>query len=229
LSVPARPRPTPFDLAFAELAEEHFPSIRDALAAEGADPADRDAFLMNRDVVALVRELRPEEGAGEEIAQLAALVHHVYRFWEAGKRTVSLDRGEAELLLAAAGSPPDPIPTPPPAYYQLPERRIWGEPVPGAPHEPLDGCFVDSAPETGELRVMGVFGLHPDRPGFTVVEAAGTEVPNLARPDGSALYAPLLPGGAAAGLYSLAGGEELLELGYRMIGSVDERMSRNPS
>src|SRR5688572_26916386 len=85
--VSARPRPTPFDLVFAELADERFPGIREVLGADGADPTDRDTFLMNHDVVTLVRELRPPEGAGEEIAQLAALVHHVYLFWETGRRT----------------------------------------------------------------------------------------------------------------------------------------------
>ncbi len=220
----ARPRPTPFDFAFAELAEQRFPGIRDALAAAGTDPADRDAFLLNRDVVTLIRELRPDEGAGEEIGQLAALVHHVYLFWNAGKPVVALDAAETAGILSGDARLPARLP----AYFPLPERRIWAEPVPGAPHEPLDGCFVHVAPGEPTLRVLGVFGLHPDRPGFTVVEAAGPRAAHLARPDGSPLYAPLLPGGAAAGLNSLAGGEELLELAYRMSGA-DERMSRDPS
>ncbi len=222
----ARPRPTPYDLAFAELAEERFPGIRDALAAEGTDPAERDAFLLNRDVVTLVRELRPEEGVGEEIGQLAALVHHLYLFWAAGRPVVAWDAGETALILAGDADPPARRPGRRPAYFQVPERRIWAEPVAGAHHEPLDGCFVHSTPGDSALRVLGVFGLHPDRPGFTVVEAAGPRVPQLARSDGSALYAPLLPGAAAAGLHSLAGGEELLELGYRMSGRAEEQKSR---
>jgi hypothetical protein len=225
--VSARARPTPFDFAFAELADDRFPGIRDSLAAEGADPANRDAFLLNREVVTLVRDLRPEEGAGEEIGQLAALVHHAYLFWAAGKPVFELDRAQADALLA--GNDSLARPARPPAYIQLPERRIWAEAVPGAPHEPLDGCFVHASPDGSELKVLGVFGLHPDRPGFTVVEAAGPPASHLARPDESALFAPLLAGGAAAGLYSLAGGEELLELGYRMIRSADEPPSREPS
>ena len=222
-----RPRPTPFDFAFSELADERFPGIRDALAAEGVDPAKRDAFLLNRDVVMLVRELRPEHGAGEEIGQLAALVHHAYLFWAAGKTAIELDRAQADALLAGDDPPGRPS-AGLPAYIQLPERRIWAETVAGAPHEPLDGCFVHASPDSGELSVLGVFGLHPDRPGFTVVEAAGPRAPHLARPDGSALFAPLLAGGGAAGLHSLAGGEELLELGYRMSGTAEEQKSRDP-
>jgi hypothetical protein len=221
--VSARPRPTPFDLAFADLADERFPPIRDGLAADGVDPADRDAFLLNREVVTLVRELRPEEGIGEEIGQLAALVHHAYLFWVAGKHVVEVDRNQADTLLAGADPPARRIDDRS-AYFQLPERRIWAEAVSGAPHEPLDGCFVHGSSGTRELSVLGVFGLHPDRPGFTVVEAAGPPAPHLARADGSALFAPLLPGGAAARLHSLAGGEELLELGYRMVGSTAGRM-----
>jgi hypothetical protein len=220
--VSARPRPTPFDLAFAELADARFPGIRDALAAEATDPADRDAFLLNRDVVTMVRELRPEEGVGTEIGQLAALVHHVYLFWDAGRPVVALDTAETAGILSGGARSPARLP----AYFEVPERRIWAEPVPSSPHEPLDGCFVHAAPG-GAVRVLGVFGLHPDRPGFTVVEAAGPRVPHLARPDGSALYEPLLPGGAAAGLHSLAGGEELLELGYRMAGWTDGLMDGN--
>jgi hypothetical protein len=67
--------------------------------------------------------------------------------------------------------------------------------------------------------VLGVFGLRPDRAGFTVVEARGPRLAGLARPDGSALFAPLLAGGAEAGLNTLAGAEELLELGWRMLGA----------
>jgi hypothetical protein len=82
------------------------------------------------------------------------------------------------------------------------------------PPEPLDGCFVHgSSPD--ELRVLGVFGLRPERQGFSVVEATGPRPANLRRPDGTALFAPVLPGGSVARLHSLVGAEELLELGWR--------------
>ena len=104
----------------------------------------------------------------------------------------------------------------PPAYYvQLPERRIWAHTVTGNPPEPLDGCFVHASSGGRSLRVLGVFGLHGERAGFTVVEVAGIRPVALIRPDGSELFSPTLAGGAAARLFSLAGGEELLELGWR--------------
>jgi hypothetical protein len=209
------PRPTPFDLVFDDTARSVFPDISGALSQSGAEPRDRDAFLMVREVVTLLHQLRPEEGLGEAIDQLAALVHHSYLFWAAGCPVVELPTEHLGDLLGT--SPPDAEEHPePPAYYvQLPERRIWAQAVTGVPPEPLDGCFVHVLPEETSLRVLGVFGLHRERAGFTVVEVAGIRPVALVRPDGSPLFSPTLPGGAAARLFSLAGGEELLELGWR--------------
>jgi hypothetical protein len=206
-------RPTPFDLVFRPAAQEVFPGIRLALEAGGHDPRDRDRFLMLREVVTLLRELRPEQGLGEGIDQLAALLHHAYLYWDAGEPAF-----EVPLDLVAATPRPaeEHSADPAPAYYALvPEHRIWAEVIPGLPSEPLDGCFVHSAPD-GTLRVLGVFGIHPDREGVSVVEAAGPRPWELARADGSRLFAPTLPGGKAAGLFSISGMEELLELGWRI-------------
>ena len=63
--------------------------------------------------------------------------------------------------------------------------------------------------------MLGIFGLRPDRAGFSAVEAAGPRPGALDRADGTPLFSPVLAGGQAAGLYSLVGGEELLELGWR--------------
>lgn len=209
-------RATPFDLVFGDLAEAEFPRIRTGLADAGADPRDRDAFLLRGEAGAVIRQLLPEEGLGEGIAELAALVHHAFLHWRAGAMTLPLDRAQlTELLTREPDHVPPGDPLVPEAFYlQLPPRQLWGEVEPGAPHEPLDGCFVLDR-GTGELSVLGVFGLHPDRMGFTVAEAAGGPAPALAREDGSRLFAPLMSGGAAAGLHSIAGLEELLELGWR--------------
>jgi hypothetical protein len=209
-------RPTPFDLVFETAVSTSFPEIRTALATAGRDPRDRDAFLMTAEVVSLLRELRPEEGLGEGIDQLAALVHHGYLYWNGGGLTLELSDDRLHRLLGPA---PDPsrLPMDRPAFYsQLPERRVWAQVIPGDPHEPLDGFFQYQPLDPRVLRVLGVFGLHPDRPGFSVVEVTGPRPRALARADGSPLYAPTLPGGAAAGLFSLAGEEELLELGWRV-------------
>jgi hypothetical protein len=211
------PRATPFDLVFQPAAATSFPRIAASLAAAGHDPADRDAFLMDREVITLLRDLRPDEGLGEAMDQMVALVHHAYLAWAAGGVTIPVARDTAEVLLGAAtadGSEPrDPT-----AYYaQFPERMVWARVIENQAPEPLDGVFVSRDP-LGPLRVLGVFGLRPDRPGFSAVEATGPRAARLTREDGTALFAPTLPGAAAAGLRSITGEEELLELGWRTQG-----------
>lgn len=210
----SRPRPTPFDLVFQQSAQETFPEIRRALAQAGHDPRDRDAFLMVRDVVSLLRELRPEEGLGEGIVQLAALLHQAYSFWDGGSVTIEVPAERLGDILGAPTPAGEDTEQPPAFYAQFPEHRIWAPVVPGEPPEPIDGCFVHTAPDH-TLRVLGIFGLHRERAGFSVVEVAGRRPSILARVDGSALFSPTLPGGAAAQLFSLVGEEELLELGWR--------------
>jgi hypothetical protein len=208
-------RLTPFDLAFPDAAESIFPAIRQALDSAHQDPRDRDAFLMIREVITLVRDLRPDEGLGEGIDQLAALIHHAYLFWAAGQRVIEIPADQLSALLASDRSVTPSGEDLQPTYVQLPLRRVWAEVVPGEPPEPLDGCFLHQA-DPSTLRVLGVFGIHPDRPGFSVVEVAGPRPLNLARRDQTALFSPVLSGGARAGLFSVIGGEELLELGWRL-------------
>jgi hypothetical protein len=208
------PRPTPLDLVFSQVVEDSFPAIRNLLQDTDRDPTDRDAFLMLPDAVTLLRRLRPEEGVGEGMDQLVALVHHAYLAWDAGGLTLELGGDQAEELLQPGAPQADGGEAPRAYYAQFPERRVWAEVLAGETPEPLDGCFVHAVP-VGELRVLGVFGLRADRVGFSVVEAAGLRPEQLARADGSPLFSSILPGGLAAGLHSITGGEELLELGWR--------------
>jgi hypothetical protein len=208
-------RPTPFDLVFAHTAETVFPATRTALERGGHDPADRDAFLLIPEAVTLLHELRPEGGLGEGMDQLVAFLHHAYLAWDAGALTLTVS-GErlAALLEGPAPASPD-LDEPPRAYYaQLVDRQVWARVIDDDAAEPMDGCFVH-ATAAGELRVLGIFGVRPDREGFSAVETVGPRPVALARPDGAPLFASVLTGGEAAGLYSLVGAEELLELGWR--------------
>jgi len=209
-------RPTPFNLVFGQSAQEVFPKIRLSLDQAGHDPRDRDRFLMLREVVTLVRELRPEEGLGEGIDQLAALVHHAYLHWEAEARVIELTAEQLTSLLRTGAD--DSVEATCACYAQVPQHRIWAEVIPGLPPEPLDGCFVHSTPDGAALRILGVFGIHPEREGFSVVEATGARPLALLRADGTELFSPMLTGGKAAGLFSIAGEEELLDLGWRIRG-----------
>jgi len=212
--LPPMTRPTPFDLVFASAAETVFPRVRGALERGGHDPADRDAFLLVPEVVSLLHDLRPEEGLGEGMDQLVALVHHAYLLWDAGVLTLPLSADRLTALLDAPASTSPSPDEPPRAYYaQLQDRQVWARVVDDLPAEPMDGCFVHSA--GGQLRVLGIFGIRPEREGFSAVETSGPRPVALERPDGSPLFSPVLAGGQAAGLFSLVGGEELLELGWR--------------
>src|SRR6185503_15592859 len=82
--VSAPPRPSPFALLFGTLAPGRFPALRAALEAAGSPPEDRERFLLLREVAELLRELRPEEGVGEAVQALVALLHASYLFWAAG-------------------------------------------------------------------------------------------------------------------------------------------------
>lgn len=199
-------RPTPFALVFGALAPERFPALRDSLAARGTDPADRDAFVLDPAVAQLLRDIVPEEAPPEALAEFLATLHHGYLFWQGGQVVVA---GTSEAPRAPRASPAPLAPL----YLQLPSHLYWGQLEPEAPHEPLDGLFVH--PHGGALRALGVFGVHPERPGFSVVEVAGPPpAALLPRADGSAPFAPQMAGGAAAGIRSVAGPDELLALAW---------------
>jgi hypothetical protein len=213
-------RPTPFDLVFGGLAAERFPAIRDSLARSGADPADRDRFVLDSEATALLRELVPEEGVGETVSEHLALLHHAWLFWRDGARVAALSREEARNLVTgsapAIGSGAGGA-----RYIQFPERMFWAELEEGKPHEPLDGLFVHDA-TTSELAVLAVFGYHPARDGFSVASALGPRPGSLARAGGGPPFTAVMAGGAEAGLHSLVGEAELLELAARARAAAKE-------
>jgi hypothetical protein len=170
------------------------------------------------EVVTALHSLRPEEGLGEGIDQLAALLHHAYLFWDAGSITAVVSPEKLSRLLGLVPGESERGSPQAPRYVHFPERRIWAQVIPEHAPEPLDGCFVHAAPDPQILRVLGVFGMHAERPGFSVVETSGPRPTALVRPDATPLFSPILPGGSAAGLFSLTGDEELLELGWRTQG-----------
>ncbi len=206
-------RASPFDLVFGSLAAERFPELRDEMAAAGHAPRDRDAFVLGRAAVGLLRELGPEDALGEGVTELVALTHAAFQFWLDGQAVVEVDRPTLDQILRDDIGRGTPVPAGRSYYLQLPERRIWGEVEAGTPREPLDGCFV--TPTENRIELVAIFGLQPGRDGFTVVMASGAPGLPLARQDGTPLFAPRMAGGAAAGLWEITGGEELIELVYR--------------
>jgi hypothetical protein len=207
-------RETPFTLVMGTIAPGRFPALREGIAAAARDPRDRDAFLMVREVVELLREIVPDEGLGEGIGTMAAFLHHTYLYWLDGEPTSPVDEAALEFVLRGAELPAPPAGTGPSRYIQLPPLRVWAIPVEGGPAEPLDGWFAFR--NGNGLSVLAIFGLHPGRAGFTAVEVGGVRPTHLERADGSALFAGALPGAERAGLASILGAEELLELAWRL-------------
>ena len=204
-------RISPFDLVFGELAEERFPGLRASLAGSGTVATDRDAFLLDRAVTEFLRELVPEDAPPESLHEFIAVLQHCYLFWNAGK--VVREAGMAGTAAAGRVAAASPVLPALPAYIQFPSHLYWAQLEPDAPHEPLDGFFVH--PHGPGIRALGIFGLHPERPGFTVAEVSGPAPAELPRrADGSAPFAPLMEGGRAAGLRSVAGARELLALAW---------------
>ena len=215
-------RPTPFELVFSGIAPEHFAAI--------PDTPDRDAFVLLEPVGRLLREIVPEDAGADAIEAHALLLHHAHRHWAGGGWVYRI--GEGALARAIATDRISTHPPRPSLYVQLPELRVWGMPTPDGPTEPLDGIFVTETAVPGGIAVLGIYGMRPDRPGFSAMglegradedEAGRDEIEVFAaRTDGSAPFGPRLPGGSSAGLHSLANPGELLLLAARILAVIPQ-------
>jgi hypothetical protein len=203
------------------------------LQQDGATATDRDRFVLLEPVGRLLREIVPEDAGADALEAHVLLLHHAYLFWAAEQRTYQISD---QALRRAVGEKGITTRLPHPAQYlQLPELRVWGSPNEASPPEPLDGMFVSAAhsePEGGgAISVLAIFGMRPDRPGFSAVGLEGRADPHdpapgeieiaAARDDGTAPFAPKLAGGTAAGLYSVANAGELLLLTCRLLTLLD--------
>ena len=217
-------RPTPFSYVFGEIAEREFPPVAAALERTGGVEADRDQFVLLEPVGRLLREIVPEDASADALEAHVRLLHHAFCHWVAQGWVYRI--GEAALRRAISEKQITARLPRPAIYLQLPELRVWGTPHPESPAEPLDGMFVtESLPEG--LAVLAIFGMRPDRPGFSAVgldgradadDAGANEIEIAAvRDDGSAPFGAMLAGGSAAGLYSIANAGELLLLTSRLL------------
>lgn len=209
-------RATPFGMVFAELAAERFPAIADALARDGIAAADHDHFVLLEPVGRLLRDIVPADAGADALEAHMLLLHHAFLHWAAGSRTWQV--GEQTLAEAARSRTMTSHLPHPALYLQIPELRVWGTATEGGVPEPLDGMFVAETPAPGGVAVLGIFGMRPDRPGFSAVglEASG-EIEVGSRTDGTPVFSTVLTGGTKAGLYSLANPGELLLLTCRLL------------
>ncbi len=223
-------RATPFALAFGEIAPR-FPAIAEALQLQGTAATDRDRFVLLEPVGRLLREIVPPDAGADALEAHVLLLHHAYLFWAAAQRVYPISEPALRRAVAEKRLTTD---LPHAAQYlQLPELRVWGAPHDANPPEPLDGMFVSEATPggPGAIAVLAIFGMRPDRPGFSAVGLEGRADPDdptaseieiaAARDDGSAPFGPTLAGGTAAGLYSVANAGELLLLTCRLLALLD--------
>jgi hypothetical protein len=223
-------RPTPFELAFTNLARERFPAIAQVLAEGALSSADRDRFVLLEPVGRLLREIAPDGTGPDALEAHMLMLHHAYRHWAGGRWVY---RVEDTALRRAARGPSVTSHLPHQSLYlQLPELKVWGTPTADGAAEPLDGLFVTETaqPGGGGIAVLGIFGMREGRPGFSAVgldgradaaDPTGSEIEvAAARADGSERFSPTLAGGAQAGLYSLANAGELLLLTCRLLAQL---------
>ena len=160
-------RPTPFGLAFGEIAPQRFPAIAEALQQDGSAPTDRDRFTLLEPVGRLLREIVPEASGADALETHVLLLHTAFLHWSndgpvyrIGENALRRAVGDKELTTRL----PNPA-----LYLQLPELRVWGTPNAPNPPEPLDGLFVSTGTAVGSIGVLAIFGMRPDRPGFSAV------------------------------------------------------------
>ncbi|MGH7552155.1 MAG: hypothetical protein ACREMQ_03910, partial [Longimicrobiales bacterium] len=113
---------------------------------------------------------------------------------------------------------------------QLPRHRLWSRIEDGATAEAVDGFFWTmighpdaAAPPYTRLDVLLALGMHPGRPGISVIDV-GVTVPGEpaghwadihAREEGDD-FANVLPGGELSGLHALVNTAEVLKLVSRV-------------
>lgn len=218
-------RLTPFGLVFTDLARERFPSLAESLERAGAPSDNRDAFVLLEPVARLLQDVAPPEASPDEIEAHLRLLHHAYRHWSAGGFVYRI--GDDTLARAVEASQISARLPRPALYIQLPTGKVWRPASGDTPAEPLDGAFVTATSTPNTVAVLGIFGMHRARPGFSAVAVDGrvdeddpgpSELAVAAsRSDGSPLFTLALPGGARAGLHSVTTPAELLLLVCRLI------------
>jgi hypothetical protein len=208
-------RATPFDLALAPLAGE-LTGLRDAAARAGLDPRRRDQFARLAEAQRLAARMGgPDDAERPEVAAAhMALLFAGFRFWDAGARVVAPSREALARVLDAPAAPAPPTVPGGACYVQLPASWFWARAAGQGPHEPLDGCFLAADPRGDEITIVAALGLRVERGGFTQValHVPPDDFAAAARERRDPPFGPLMDGGAAAGVRSVATAGELLAL-----------------
>lgn len=198
----------PVTLIFGEMADDRFPAISDAMGSDRSI----EKFLLVEPALALLQDLRPEEGIGEAASEFVGFVHAAWFWWTSGRVTFTLDGAATARLLSSSGEHTPDLTSA--CYIQVEPRRIWARLDEAELYEPIDGWFA--IPAGSARRVVACLGMHQARPGLSVIIAEGVRPTAWQRPDGSATFSPRMEGGAAANLASVDSREELLLLAWHV-------------
>jgi hypothetical protein len=206
----------PFELVFAELAERHFGALAAEAAQRNQDLADRGQFASLPSVQRMLAEIEaPDlvERAPEAAAEYLSLLYAAYHYWSGGRPLIEIDRATLEERLNVGLSVRRPT-IRQACYVQFPERLVWAQIEPNAPHEPLDGMFIVAGPQGREFTVVAILGLRAERGGFSQITAVATpeEFAAAAAEARHPPFAPVLDGGERMGFKSVTSAAELLLL-----------------
>lgn len=216
-------RPHPFDFVFAELAETRFGDI-------GNEAGPRDigfaAFSRLPSVQRLLQEIgTPDllEATPEAVVQYLALLFVAFRYWESGKQTFPISRERLEASFGRRPGEPSPVPGGA-CYLEFPEHWFWAAVDDDSPHEPVEGVFVASSDGGKELTVVAVLGLRAQRQGFSQITVSGTasDVLQAGEVMRQPPFAPVLGGGAQAGVKSVTSQGELLHLAHLALATLSQ-------
>jgi len=211
----------PWSDLLTAIGSERFAQIGASLAAAGTDDLHRDAFLLDRAVAGLLRDLMPDEAPADAITAYGALLHMLHVCWARDWPLVSV---AAPALRAAlprtAHHAPRTLSLA--CYVQLPERLVWAEPVDGEAHEPLDGVFLVVTASRADA--LAVLGFRAGRDGFTTMEGsiALPAPPPPARADGAAAFTTTLAGGDRKQLLSVLDAHELCALALGALDAAEQ-------
>ena len=200
-------RTLPWSDLLPALGEEHFAQIRESLATK--DDLDRDVFLLDGSVAALLRDLVPEDAPADAINAYGALLHMLYVNWVRDWPVVSASADQVRGV--ASARPPVRPSSRLVCYVQFPERLVWAASA-DEPHEPIDGVFLVA--KSHRAHALAILGFRAEREGFTTMEGA-IRLPAPApfdRENGTPPFTPLMPGGKEAGLLSVVDEHELVAL-----------------
>ncbi|MEN8375978.1 MAG: hypothetical protein ABFS34_11060 [Gemmatimonadota bacterium] len=211
--------------AHPAIEEARFGAISEELSLREAARTDPELFALLASVHDLVAVFVPDASRGTRAGLFGAharLVYHAFHYWAAGKPGYALSEAAVRGLVGAGsiGTAPGPA-----GWAGLPSTLLWARLEPSATPEPVNGFFW--AAPAGELQVLLVTGMRPDRGGFGTLDARaefgadGFAEDFEPRPGDGPAFGNILPGGELDGLLSVVTRGEALTLAARALAVLE--------